>query len=125
MALKKQLRALLEKDEEGHHEHAYLLIRDPSDTRYPREPKQGEPSKRWIMVQYETLRQPGRLVVVAHEHPAWLTPDRRGWDALFSDDLIAWSADAHLDSLHAWAAVERNAKEHRPNHDLWSEYVLG
>jgi hypothetical protein len=123
VALKKQLRGLLEKEEDGHAERTYLLLRDPTDTRYPREPKGGEPPKRWIVVRYDTLRQPGRLIVIAHEHPAWLTPDRQGWDALFSDDLIPWSANAHLLGLHAWSAVEEERKQYRPKHDFWSEYV--
>jgi len=47
-----------------------------------------------MVVRHGSLRNPGLLFVIVHERPAWLTPDRKGWDALFTDDMVAWTRRA-------------------------------
>lgn len=62
---KKQLKALIENDEAR--DGKLVLLRDPTDERYPQKPKQGEAPMRWLLCRALSLRNPGNLMVLRHE----------------------------------------------------------
>ncbi len=120
MTKKKQLTALIDEEQ---HDGTLMLLRDPSDERYPRQPNDGEPPARWLLCRALTLRKPGHLVVLAHEYLAALTHDRTQWDALFDHDVMKLMAQGELQSKHAWSVDDRRARREHSPHDFWNEYI--
>jgi hypothetical protein len=120
IARKKQLSNLLGEDE--HHLGKLVLLRDPSDERYPREAKEGEPPSRWIACRALGLQAPGHLLVLRHEYLAATTPDGLKWDAILSYDAAARQVEGELRSKNAWGLDEHDRAEQSP-HDFWNEYI--
>jgi len=92
ISIKKQLLTLFDKARDPVLRSEYLLLRDPSDECYP--PEEDEKSlatakPRYIHCRYLDLNEPNCLCVLIKAHPAWLTPDRKHWDALYTVDLEA------------------------------------
>ncbi|MFI5396171.1 MAG: hypothetical protein ACHQ9S_11625 [Candidatus Binatia bacterium] len=119
IAKKKQLTTLL--GNEGHHGKV-VLLRDPSDERYPRKPKDGEPRARWLICRALHVKEPGHLVVLYREHLAALTPDGERWDALLDHDVAATHAEGELRSMNAWNVDDGDRFDRTP-HEFWNEYI--
>ncbi len=79
IAKKKQLSALIVA--ENHRDGKLVLLRDPTDERYPEEPKGNDIPPRWRLCRALHVRQPGYLAVREHEYLAAITADGQ-WDAL-------------------------------------------
>ena len=125
IALKKQLKRLLES-EEGTHGRG-VLLRDPTDERYPQRPKDAKsPRPRWFARKALHLRVPGHLAVQDGVHPAWIAPDGGGWDYLRQVNRAGSMAELPHD---AWGRreedddLERSNEEQRRAMDFWNEYV--
>lgn len=119
IALRRQLTALLADHE---HRGRIVLLRDPTDDRYPHNPEKGEPARRWRAVRLIGLKSPGVLTVLAAEHYAALTPDHQRWDALLGHDLESIGVENELRSLQAWSGGDEAPHDREP-HDFWSEYI--
>jgi hypothetical protein len=119
IARKKQLAALL--GEENRRD-TFVLLRDPTDDRYPHNPKEGEPPARWIVRQALHLKEPGHLTVINHEHLAATTPDGLGWDVLLETDLSEHMVHSELRSKNAWSIKDTYQKK-KDAHDFWNEYI--
>lgn len=119
IAKKKQLTTLL--GDEGDHG-KLVLLRDPSDERYPRKPKDGEPRARWLICRAIHVKEPGHLLVLNRKHLAALTPDGERWDALLDHDVAATHAEGELRSMNAWNLDERDSVDRTP-HEFWNEYI--
>jgi hypothetical protein len=120
IARKKQLNSLLGDDD--HHLGKVVLFRDPTDERYPCEPKDGEPPGRWVACRAVGLRSPGHLLVLHREHLAATSPDGQKWDAILGYDAAARHVESELRGLHAWGLDESERGERTP-HDFWNEYI--
>ena len=119
IAKKKQLTTLI--GDRAERDGQLVLLRDPTDERYPREPRQSDPPARWILCAAVSLRKPGYLMVLLHEHLAALSDDLTKWDAFFERDVFQMRIESELQSAHAWNRPERN---HDPSaHGFWNEYV--
>ncbi len=124
IAKKKQLAALIGEDdrEAGHTESETLvLIRDPSDTRYPDSPEPGEPAPKWIACHALTLKH-GPLVVRFHKYFAAVTDNGTRWDAILEYDVARADVESELRSLQAWRVDRRARTDQRPR-EFWNEYV--
>jgi len=117
---KKQLTALI--GEEGERNGKLVLLRDPTDERYPNLTGKGDPPARWLLCRALTLRNPGHLIVRRHEYLAAITPDRKKWDAVFDFDAMLHMAEGELRSLHAWDREERDVRDRSP-YQFWNEYI--
>jgi hypothetical protein len=124
IALKKQLKRLLESEEGSNG--IGVLLRDPTEDRYPYAPKSSkEPRARWLARKALHLRKPGHLAVLDGMHPAWIAPDGKGWD--FMGDCNRARSAVHLPP-GAWARDEdddpgRPGEDHRRLLDFFHEYV--
>jgi hypothetical protein len=116
---KKQLTALI--GEEEHRDGKLVLLRDPSDERYPYEPKSGQPPARWLLCRALTLRKPGNLVVLEHEYLAAVSTDGKHWDAILDYDTMLHMAEGELQSAHAWNREDSSYSDRSP-YDFWNEY---
>ena len=88
ISIKKQLLAEFDKRPDPILRGNYLLLRDPTDEAYP--PVEDEKIKAkpsYIHCRYLDLDEPHCLTVLIKAHPAWTTPDRKHWDALYTVDL--------------------------------------
>ena len=117
---KKQLTALI--GEEDQRNGKLILLRDPTDDRYPHDPKEKEPRARWLLCRALSLRTPGRLIVLQHEYLAATTVDGKRWDAIFDRDTIMHMAEGELKSAHAWSVDEMSHSD-RSAHGFWNEYI--
>lgn len=86
LAIKKQLEKLAEG---AHGDDILVLLRDPTDDRYPVRPDPDKPEPRWFPCHITTVKNPYGIVVRRREYLAALTPDRHGWDYLPQADLEA------------------------------------
>lgn len=116
---KKQLTALFE-DKDRYSK--VVLLRDPSDERYPHPPKKSEPRKRWLVCELVSVKNPDVLVVVAEERLAAITADQEHWDAIGEYDSAKERFVNELRSKHSWVVpdslVERSAAP-----AFWEEYI--
>jgi hypothetical protein len=117
---KKQLTALI--GEEDQRNGKLILLRDPTDERYPHDPKEKEPRARWLLCRALSLQTPGRLIVLRHEYLAAITADGKRWDAIFDRDTMMHMAEGELMSAHAWSVDEMNRSD-RSAHVFWNEYI--
>lgn len=115
---KKQLEALI--GEEGGRDGKLVLLRDPTDERYPHQPKSSESPARWLLCRALTCRKPGHLIVLQREHLAAITSDGTRWDAILDHDAAASVAAGELASANAWNAREIHD---RSPYDFWNEYI--
>lgn len=117
---KKQLSALI--GDENYRNGKLILLRDPTDERYPNQPKEKEPRARWLLGRALSLRTPGRLMVLQHEYLAATTPNGKQWDAIFDRDTMMHMAEGELRSARAWSVDEMNRSD-RSAHEFWNEYI--
>jgi len=117
---KKQLSALIGDDNQR--QGRLVLLRDPTDERYPEKPKTTEPPPRWLLCRALHLRLPGHLVVLVHEFLAAVSEDRQQWDAIFGYDVMMNTAQGELSSGHAWG-IDDEWNRDRTAHDFWNEYI--
>jgi len=117
---KKQLTALIGEQEER--DGKLVLLRDPTDERYPREPESGEPTARWLLCRALTLRKPGHLVVLQREHLAAISEDGTKWDAILNFDTMLYKAENELRNAHAWNLGDDNHNDRSP-YTFWNEYI--
>jgi len=120
IAKKKQLAALITEDDEP--EGKLVLLRDPTDERYPHQPKPKEAPARWFLCRALTWKKPGHLMVLQHKYLAATSTDGTQWDALFHFDEMLYQATNELRSLHAWN-VDVDALADRSPYDFWIEYI--
>lgn len=119
VAKKKQLTALIgEEQRDG----KLVLLRDPTDDRYPYEPKDDQPPARWLLCRALTLRKPGHLIVLQHEHLAAISDDGKKWDAIFDFDTMLYRAENELRNVHAWNLGDYDHNDRSP-YDFWNEYI--
>jgi hypothetical protein len=123
IALKKQLKRLLEV-EEGIRGRG-VLLRDPTDDRYPHRPKDPKARRpRWFARKALHLRVPGCLAIQDGVHPAWIAPDGRGWDYLRQVNRAGAMADLPHD---AWGRRDEDDAIESSEEDrafaFWNEYV--
>jgi hypothetical protein len=125
ITLKKQLKRLLEA-EEGVKGRG-VLLRDPTDDRYPQRPKDlKERRPRWFARRALHLRVPGHLAVLDGVHPAWIAADGRGWDFLRESNSAGMRADLPHD---AWGKRDEDDDLDTPEDverrgmAFWNEYV--
>ncbi len=119
IAKKKQLTALI--GEEEHRDGKLVLLRDPTDDRYPHEPKSGEPPPRWLLCRALSLRKPGYLLVLQHEYLAAISIDRKQWDAILDCDTMRYRAEGELRSAQAWNLDDTH--NDRSPYVFWNEYI--
>lgn len=117
---KKQLTALI--GEEDKRDGKLVLLRDPTDERYPRMPKPSDSPPRWLLCRALTLKKPGYLVVLQHEYLAATSSDGTQWDAIFDYDLLPFMAQGDLQSAGAWGLDNSRDRDRSP-HDFWNEYI--
>jgi hypothetical protein len=117
VARKKQLEGLLEGTSEG----KLVLLRDPTDERYPDNPKEGEPPRRWLPCFALSVKLPSGLLVLLHEFHAAVTPDGQKWDAIFGHDLLKARILSDLRGKQAWVDDEDVHKF--ASHSFWSDYI--
>ncbi len=117
---KKQLTALI--GEEGERDGKLVLLRDPTDERYPNRPRKGDPPARWFLCRALTLRKPGHLMVLRHEYLAAISTDRKKWDAVVDFDVLLHMAEGELQSAHAWDREDRDVRDRSP-FQFWNEYI--
>ncbi len=119
ISVKKQLEALI--GDEGNHG-KLILLRDPSDTRYPHRPDSDaqEPPAKWIPCFAMHAKWPGHLVVLVHEYLAATTPDGKQWDYLPQHDVVADRARTEL-----WPFRHLRARTGPSEHaySFWDEYI--
>lgn len=120
IAKKKQLKALIGDDQQR--DGRLVLLRDPTDERYPDKPKKNQTPPRWLLCRAVHLRRPGHLAVLAHEFLAAISADHQQWDAIFDYDVMMNRAESELSSYHAWA-IEDERNQDRTPHDFWNEYI--
>lgn len=121
IVIKKQLSALLgEESARG----TLVLLRDPTDDRYPRSVREGEQVARWVPCMALHTRVPSHLTVLFQEHLAWVKADGSGWDALTDEDQLQDQIRVGLRNKHSWLA-QPAPEQHRPsnNRPFWFEYV--
>lgn len=119
IAKKKQLHALLGDDARMG---KLVLLRDPSDERYPRKPKEGEPRAQWMLCRAMHVKRPRSLLVLDREHLAALTPDGEGWDALLDLDVAKSMAENEIRPLAAWGTRKEDPLEEKAR-AFWDEYI--
>jgi hypothetical protein len=117
---KKQLTALIA--EEAQRDGKLVLLRDPSDDRYPHLPESGEPPARWLLCRAVTLRKPGHLIVLQAEHLAALSDDRKKWDAILDFDAMLHGAENELRNANAWSVGDYDHNDRSP-FNFWIEYI--
>lgn len=120
IARKKQLSSLL--GDAGHPLGRVVLLRDPTDERYPDSPKASDPPARWLACRAVALNCPGHLMVIHREYLAATSPDRQTWDAILDYDVEERDVENELRGMHAWAVEERERSERTPR-DFWNEYI--
>jgi hypothetical protein len=119
IAKKKQLTTLLgEETNDG----KLILLRDPTDERYPHEPKDGDSPARWFACHAISMKKPAHLVVLRHEHLAATTPGGEHWDAILSHDNEEATIERELRAENAWAVEDRDHFNSTP-HGFWNEYI--
>lgn len=125
IALKKQLKRLLES-EEGVQGRS-VLLRDPNDDRYPHRPTDAKARRaRWFARKALHLRIPGCLAIEDGVHPAWIAPDGRGWDYIRECNRAAVLVDIPHE---AWGRQdadddpESSSEAGRQGFAFWEEYV--
>lgn len=119
VAKKKQLKALLGEEDNGL-DGTLVLLRDPTDERYPNIPDKGEVPARWLLCRALSLRQPGFLTIMEHEYLAAITLDGR-WDAILDHDVLHRRNLNDLENSHAWG-VERD-RQVDSAFAFWNEYI--
>lgn len=122
IVLKKQLEALLP----DHSPHGIVvLLRDPSDERYPNASKASESPARWLLGVALHTKDPGHLTVLRHEFLAWVRADGTGWDALEDHDHNQARILADLMSHGAWLPNQETPPGRTPNihQQFYQEYV--
>jgi hypothetical protein len=120
IAKKRQLNALLNSAAGNGR---LVLLRDPADDRYPRQPAPSEPPPRWHAYRAVDTKSPGFLVVLVHEHLACVKPDGSGWDAILDDDVAERLADTELRSADAWNRNRDDDRGRGQAYDFWDEYI--
>lgn len=120
IAKKKQLAALIGDEEQR--DGKLVMLRDPTDARYPEAPPKGEAPARWFLCRAMTAKKPGHLMVLRHEHLAAITEDGAQWDAILDFDLMPWGAKSELQTAGAWSLDDLNLPEQTP-HGFWNEYI--
>lgn len=124
IAKKKQLAALIGEDdnEPGHSaQETLILIRDPSDLRYPNMPDPAEASPKWIVCHALTLKH-GPLIVRARKYFATIADNATRWDAILEHDVARADAESELRFLDAWSVDRHPGQDHRAR-QFWSEYI--
>jgi hypothetical protein len=117
---KKQLTALIEKEQGTGG--TLVLLRDPTDDRYPDQPRSGEAQARWGLCRALHLKKPGHLAVQTHEYFAATSGDRLSWDATFDEDVLLSRAEGELVSAEAWG-VDLTRDRTRSAYEFWNEYI--
>ncbi len=117
IAKKKQLRTLIGEDDGP--EGKLLLLRDPSDQRYPHQPKASDPPARWLLCRAISCKKPGHLTVLHRKLLAAISPDGTQWDAIFDFDVMHYHAIGELQSLDAWNADDFSRRD-RSAYDFWN-----
>lgn len=116
---KKQLTAIIGEDG-GRGK--LVLLRDPTDERYPDLPQEKGSKPRWLLCRAHHVKTPGHLAVLRSEHYAATTPDCSGWDALLEHDISKFSAESELASVNAWGVDIRSFRD-AVESDFWNEYI--
>lgn len=118
---KKQLATLIGDDER---DGKLVLLRDPTDQRYPYRPETSEAPTRWTLCKAFTWKKPGLLMVLHREYLAAISADRTQWDAILDNDIFSRNAKSELRSHHAWSEDE-DIDDHndRRHYDFWNEYI--
>lgn len=98
ISLKKQLHQMIG---DNSHDGKLILVRDPSDERYPKKPSSTDPPERWFLVKAGHVKMPGHMVVLTHRFLAATSPDGKHWDAAFGEDIMLDQARTELDASHA------------------------
>jgi len=120
IAVKKKLEGLFKKSEGSLGR--LMLIRDPSDTRYPlAEPNRAGKSK-WILCQYQDMDHPLGMKVVTSEHFAWITEDGKSWDYIEEVD-IALSRNADRIRHESILSEKYLPKTEEKFRQFWEEYA--
>ncbi len=124
IAKKKQLFAMLESKDDTYDgsDGKLVLLRDPSDDRYPTIPKVGEPQARWLVCRAISLKNPDSLTVLRREHLAAVTPDVEKWDAILDCDVFEQLAEGDLRSRNAWGYADKEPNRRTP-HGFWNECI--
>lgn len=117
---KKQLTALIGEEEQRTGK--LVLMRDPTDERYPYQPKPSEAPARWVLCRALTVRKPGHLIVLQHEHLAATSVDGKQWDAILDYDTMLYMAEGELRAAHAWSIEDRSYSDRSP-YVFWNEYI--
>jgi hypothetical protein len=117
---KKQIAALI--GDEERQDGKLMLLRDPSDDRYPNRPKPNELPPRWILCRAVSVRKPGHLIVRTHEYLAAVTADGKQWDAILGYDALMNTAESELQSADAWNRDDWNSRNNSA-HSFWLEYI--
>jgi len=120
IARKKELTKLIEEDE---YRDRLILLRDPTDERYPKKPETGEPPARWLACHAVTMRKPGHLVVLRHEYLACTTPDCTGWDMILDHDQAQTMVENDLRSDRAWGFEDHGVRFDGGPDDFWREHI--
>jgi hypothetical protein len=120
IAKRKQLASLMgdAADNDG----TLVLLRDPTDERYPAPPTQGEPPPRWCLCRAISIKKPGHLIVLRRQHLAAVSADGEHWDAFLDFDAMLWQAQSELQSKQAWSQEARLRHAQTP-HGFWTEYI--
>jgi hypothetical protein len=119
IAKRKQLSNLLGDAADG--EGVLVLLRDPTDDRYPFKPVNEAPA-RWFLCRAVSIKKPGHLMVLQHQYFAAVNMDSNHWDAVFDFDFMLWQAQSELESKHAWT-LEGRPKRGATPHSFWNEYI--
>jgi hypothetical protein len=119
IAKKKQLAALLDEESDSG---TLVLLRDPTDERYPKKPKKGDAPPRWLPCRAITRKNPGCLIVLRHEYLAAMTPNHTQWDAYEDDNVAEALAESDLRSMNAWGIDELEPSQSDAM-SFWWEYI--
>jgi hypothetical protein len=103
IANKRQLAALLDAEVKPGHLYEpkgekLVLLRDPSEVRYPKEVSEGNNPPKWLVCRAVSLGNPGHLVVLRHEHFAATSADATQWDAILDQDVLGAEIRNYLDN---------------------------
>ncbi|KAG9613498.1 hypothetical protein KCV01_g1157, partial [Aureobasidium melanogenum] len=122
IVIKRQLQKVID-DEKNHWK--VVLLRDPTDTRYPKEPGSGEPPKRWRLCQIHSVLQPGYLTVMAHKRLAAIGADGSSWDMLDDTDDLISTYENELRNREAWPLAEAHERDRDcdPAEAFWRDYI--
>ena len=118
IATKKQVAALLEETRGK----LLVLLRDPSDDRYPDEPGHEEQPKRWIACSAISLSNPDKLTVLHREFLAAVTPDGRRWDIIREVDIAQRDVQLELQGKRA-LSVPADSRPDGTARGFWEEFI--